>query len=130
MFGDFSAIFSIETYLFDHNFAMDIISPALTLARKGAINIELFVIYGYAFHGADYDNMNSQRLAISKDYAGYTFKLTGWNANWGSHRQALAFEISTKLTERIRLFISGNLNHNYNANKTQKFGVVRLAYSF
>jgi len=129
-FGNFSAMVAVETYLFDQNIALDIISPALTLARKGVVSVELFAIYGYAFQGADYDNMYSQRLAISTDYAGYTFKLTGWNAHWGSHRQALALEVSTKLTERIRLFVSGNLNHNYDADNTQKFGVVRLAYSF
>jgi len=129
-FGIFSAMASVETYLFDQNIEIDIICPALTLALKGVVNLELFVVYGFAFQSADYDNMYAQRLAISKDYAGYTFKLTGWNTYWGSHRHALALEISKGLTERLRLFVSGNFNHNYDANKTQKFGVVRLAYSF
>ena len=129
-FGNFSATLATELYLFDQNIAMDFIVPALTLTRKGVINIELLALYGYSFQGSNFDNLITQRLAISKEYAGYTFKLTGWNVCFGTHRQALALEVSKKLTEKIHLFVSGNINHNYDTDITQKFGAVRLAYSF
>ena len=128
-FGNFSAAFATELYIFDKHIDFDFIVPMLTLNLKGAVNLEFCILYGYTFRG-NYDDLFSQRLAISKDYAGFTFKLTGWNVNFGTHRQALAFEVSTKLSERIRLFVSGNMNHIYETETTQKFGVVRLAYSF
>jgi hypothetical protein len=43
---------------------------------------------------------------------------------------AFAAEISTKLTDRFRLTVIGNLNHIYDTDTTQKFGVVRVGYSF
>lgn len=128
-FGKFSATVAAESYLTDKFIEMDLIGPSLALSLKGAVNLDLYCIYGYAFQG-DYDNLFTQRAAISKDYAGFMFKITGWNVYLGTHRQSLAFEVSTKLSERIRFFVSGNLIHNYDTDITQKFGVVRLAYLF
>ena len=129
-FGNYGITVATEIYLFDQFINLDIIAPSITFSRKGAINLELFATYGWCFQGEQYDNLLTQRLAISKDYAGYTFKLTGWNVNWGTHRNAVAFEVAKSLTDRVRLFISGNVNHNYDTDITQKFGVVRIGYSF
>jgi len=126
-FGDFAMTLSAETYFFDQRRDLDLIAPGLTVGRKGVVNVEALVLYGASFEG---NNLFSGRLAISKDYAGYTFKLTGWNVNWGTHRIAFAAEISTKLFDRFRLTVIGNLNHIYDSDTTQKFGVVRIGYSF
>jgi hypothetical protein len=126
-FGAFTMTFSAETYLFDHRRDLDLISPSFTLSRKGVVNVEALVLYGASFEGKD---VFSQRLSISKDYAGFTFKLTGWNVYWGTHRTACAAEISTKLTDHFRFTVIGNLNYIYDDDKTQKFGVVRIGYAF
>ena len=126
-FGTFAMTFSSEAYFFDQRHDLDVIVPGLTLSNKGVVNLELLVLYG-AFYEGGY--IFTQRLAISKDYAGYTFKLTGWNVDWGTHRMAGAAEVSTKLSDRFRLTIMGNLNHNFDMDATQKFGVVRIGYSF
>jgi len=126
-FRAYAITLSAETYLFDQRRDLDLIAPALALARKGAVNVEILVLYGVSFEGED---AFSQRLAISKDYAGYTFKLTGWNVYWVTHRMAFAAEISTKLTDRFRVTVIGNLNHIFDTDTTQKFGVVRIGYSF
>jgi hypothetical protein len=126
-FGAFAMTVSAETYFFDQRRDLDLIAPALTFVKKGAVNMELLVLYGASFEGND---VFSQRFAISKEYAGYTFKLTGWNVDWVTHRQALAAEVSTKLTDRFRFTVIGNLHHNYDLDVTQKFGVVRIGYSF
>ena len=129
-FGNFSANFATEVHFFDQRIDLDIIAPATTLTLRGAVTFELFFIYGWAFQHKDYADIFTQRLAISRDYAGFTFKLTGWNVYLGTHRNAVAFEVSTKLTEKMRLSVSANLNHNYGTDVTQKYGVVRLAYLF
>jgi hypothetical protein len=126
-FGAYTMTLTAETYLFDQRRDLDLTAPSLSLIRKGAVNLEALVLYGFSYEGKD---AFSQRFAISKDYAGYTFKLTGWNVYWGTHRAALAAEISTKLTDRFRLTVIGNLNHIYDTETTQKFGVVRIAYAF
>jgi hypothetical protein len=97
------------------------------MSLKGAVNVELALLYAFITQGP---NLFTQRLAISKDFAGYTFKLTGWNVDWGTHRTACAAEFSTRLTDRFRLTVIGNLNHNIDNDATQKFGVVRIGYSF
>jgi len=126
-FGRYVMTLSAETYLFDHYHNLDLFSPGLLLARKGAIDVEILALYGACFEGGE---VFSQRLAISKEYAGYTFKITGWNVNWVTHRMAIAAEISTKLSDRFRLSVIGNINHIYDDDTTQKFGVVRVGYSF
>ena len=126
-FRTFAISLSAETYFFDQRRDLDLIAPGLTLSKKGAVNIEILVLYGARFSG---ENLFSQRLAISKDYAGYTFKLTGWNVNWDTHRIALAAEFSKKLSERFRLTVIGNINHIFDHDTTQQFGVVRIGYSF
>jgi len=126
-FGDFAMTLSAETYIFDQRRDLNLIAPGIALSRKGIVNVEVLVLYGASFEG---DNLFSQRLAVSKDYAGYTFKLAGWNVNWGTHRAAFAAEISKKLSDRFRLTVIGNLNHIYDLDTTQKFGVVRIGYSF
>ena len=127
MFGTYAVTLSAETYLFDHRSDLDLIAPGLTLSKKGVVDVEILALYGACFEGGD---VLSQRLSISKEYAGYTFKLTGWNVEWITHRMAFAAEISTKLTDRFRLSVSGNLNHIVDTDTTQKFGVVRIGYSF
>jgi hypothetical protein len=126
-FGKFAMTFAAETYLFDQRHDLDLISPGLTMSLKGAVNVELALLYAFITQGP---NLFTQRLAISKDFAGYTFKLTGWNVDWGTHRVAGAAEFSTRLTDRVRLTVMGNLNHNIDNDVTQKFGVVRIGYSF
>jgi len=125
--GTCAITFSAETYFFDQRSDLDVIVPGLTLSRKGAVDVELLVLYGSFYEGG---NIFTQRLAISKEYADYTFKLTGWNVNWGTHRMALAVEFSKRLTDRFRFAVMGNLNHIYDTDTTQKFGVVRIGYSF
>ena len=126
-FGTFAMTLSVETYLFDQRHDLDLIVSGLALGKKGAVNVEILVLYGACFEG---EKIFIQRLAFSKEYAGYTFKLSGWNTNWFTHRMAFAAEISTKLSDRFRLTVIGNLNHIYDADTTQKFGVVRVGYSF
>ena len=129
-FGKFATTLSTEVYIFDQFTNMDVIAPSITLARKGALNVDVFVAYGWAFQGVGGNDMFTQRLTVSTDYAGFTFKLIGWNVDYGTHRNAAAFEVSTKLSEKIRLFVSGNINHVHDDKKTHKFGLVRLAYTF
>ena len=126
-FGTFAMTLSAETYLFDRRSDLDLIVSGLTLSKKGVVDVEGLVLYGACFEG---EEIFIQRLAISKEYAGYTFKLSGWNTNWFTHRVAGAAEISTKLTDRFRLTVIGNLNYIYDTDITQKFGVVRIGYSF
>ena len=126
-FGIYALTLSVETYIFDRRRDLDLIAPSLMFVRKGAVNVDALVLYGASFEGTD---AFTQRLSISKDYAGYTFRLTGWNVYWGTHRAALAAEISTKLTEHFRFTVIGNLNHIFDTETTQKFGVVRIGYSF
>ena len=126
-FGSFAITLSAETYLFDQRHDLDLMVAGLALSKKGAVVVEALVLYGGCFEG---ESIFIQRLAISKEYAGYTFKLTGWNVNWFTHRMAFAAEFSTKLSDRFRLTVIGNLNHIYDDDKTQKFGVVRIGYSF
>ena len=126
-FGAFAMTVSAETYIFDQRSDLDLIAPALLLARKGVVDVDVLALYGASFKGK---NVFTQRLSISKDYAGFTFKLTGWNVYWNTHRAALAAEISTKLTDRFRFTVIGNLNHVFDTETTQKFGVVRISYSF
>jgi len=126
-FGDYAMTLSLETYFFDRRSDLSLIAPGLSLGRKGAVDVEILVLYGACFEGG---NVFSQRLSISKDYAGFTFKLTGWNVNWGTHRMALAAEISTRLSDRFRLAFSRNLNHIFDNDTTQKFGVIRIGYLF
>ena len=133
-FGKYTTTFTAELYLFDHHVNMDVFAPGMTFTRRGAVNVELFVAYGWSFQHERNPDMFTQRVALSKEIAGFNFRLIGWNLWYGTHRNAAAFEISKNLTEQIRLFISGNRNHNYgNENqspKTHKFGTVRFAYSF
>ena len=129
-FGKNSITLSTEIYLFDQFIDIDLFAPALTYNRKGFVDLELFLLYGFTFQGKSYDDVITQRIAISKEYAGFTFRLTGWNVYWGTHRQALALEVSKNLSEKIRFFVSGNLVHNYGTDSTQEFGAVRLAYQF
>jgi len=126
-FGTFAMTLSAETYLFDQRSDLDLIVSGLSLSKKGAVDVEGLVLYGRCFEG---EEIFIQRLAISKEYAGYIFKLSGWNTNWFTHRVAGAAEISTKLTDRFRLTVIGNLNYIYDTDITQKFGVVRIGYSF
>lgn len=127
VFGAFVMTVSAETYLFDQRSDLSLIAPGVLVLRKGVVNVDANVLYGIGFNGK---NVFSQRLSISKDYAGYTFKLTGWNVYWNTHRTALAVEVSTKLTDRVRFTVIGNLNRIIDTKTTQKFGVVRIGYSF
>jgi hypothetical protein len=126
-FGAFAMTFSAETYIFDQRRDLSLIAPGFLLVRKGVVDVDVLALYGASFKGK---NVFTQRLSVSKDYAGYTFRLTGWNVYWNTHRAALAAEISTKLTDRIRFTVIGNLNYIFDTETTQKFGVVRLGYSF
>jgi len=126
-FGKFAMTLSLETYLFDQRHDLDLIVSGLSLGRKGAVNVELLLLYGACYAG---EGIFIQRLAFSKEYEGYTFRLSGWNTQWFTHRMAFAAEISKKLSDRFRLTIIGNLNHIYDTDTTQKFGVVRIGYLF
>jgi len=128
-FGAFTMTLATETYLFDRHHNFDMVAPTVTFLRKGKINVEAFVVYAFIMENEN-ANIFSQRLAISKDYAGFTFKLTGWNVDWGTHRMAFSAEISAKINDHLRLTVMSNLNYNYATEITQKFGVVRLAYAF
>ena len=126
-FGVYALTVSAETYIFDQRRDLDLIAPSLMFAGKGKVDVDVLVLYGASFEGTD---AFTQRLAISKEYAGFTFRLTGWNVYWGTHRAAVAAEISTKLTDHFRFTVIGNLNHIFDTETTQKFGVVRIGYSF
>jgi len=128
-FGDYTLIVSAETFFFDQSSNLEMVVPALNFTRRGSVNVELFVLWGIC-HRVDYD-LFSQRLSISKDHAGYTFRLTGWNVNFvNTHRMAISGEISKRLNDNFRITVASNYHHNLDNETTDKFGVVRLTYSF
>ena len=150
-FGNLAMTLHTEKYFFDmrkagNGMPLDMVAPSLNILYRGSVNLEAFFVYGYFYEWNKDDIFEkylfAQRVSVSKDFADFTFKVTGWHTYWNTDRLSLAGEVTKKLNDRFRITVTLNMNHDLknktNQGKkiddpvsvTQKFGVVRLSYFF
>ena len=127
-FGKYDISASLEFDFFDVQTQNNLVAPYIYITRNGGVNIEAMVTYGWCFKGGTLD---SEMLAVSKSYQGYTVKGYIWNVTWGSNQQNSALEISKNLSDKIKLSVYGHLTDIFEKNGNMSyFGALRLGYSF
>ncbi|MDR0282692.1 MAG: hypothetical protein LBI53_05375 [Candidatus Peribacteria bacterium] len=121
----FNVFVAAEIDFQDYVRELNLVAPYTTLSYRGVVNIEAMFAYVKFLEGGD---ANIQRLAISKEYQGFTFKAYFWNVNWGGSKQNCALEISKQFGDHFRVSVYGHLNDL--SRKVSCFGAVRIGVSF
>ncbi|MDR3168525.1 MAG: hypothetical protein LBU27_01875 [Candidatus Peribacteria bacterium] len=125
--GKWSLNTTIEVYFFDQVKDLHLIAPEITIARKGVVDVDLFVCYARTFTSKQ--DIYIVRPTVSKSYQGFTFRAYAWYVNWGIDKVSFAGEISKEIVPKLRMSVFGHLN-NVNLSDDEFFGAVRVGYSF
>jgi hypothetical protein len=125
--GKWSLNTTIEVDFFDQVKDLNLVAPELIIARKGAVDMDLFV--GYARTFTSKQDIYIVRHTVSKTYQGFTFRAYAWYVNWGADKVSFAGEISKEIAPKLRVSVFGHLN-NVNLDDGKSFGAVRIWYSF
>lgn len=123
--GKWSLEMTGEIDVFDKVKDLNLISPYLTIARRGVIDMDVLVGYARTIS----ENVYLLRGSVSKSYQGFTFRAYAWYLDWETDKVSFAGEISKNVSPQLKVSVFGHLN-NVNLDGGNLFGVIRVGYSF